>query len=308
MIEPQTIVTMGEASAAEVQAGLAGPQRTLRQLMVRKFLSHRLAVVSLVILTLLALSAIFASVISPHGFSETFVDTARARPFGKTLLGTDSLGRDQLTRLLYGGRVSLTVGVVTAIIATVVGTTVGSIAGFFGGRLDSILMRLTDTILALPALVVLIVASRALADRSDVIRVILVLSGVSWMVLARIVRGVVLSLKEKEFVEAARALGATNTRILVRHILPNALGPIIVSMTLTVAAAILLESTLSFLGYGISVPTPSWGGMLAESKGFARISPWLVWAPGVTIVVTAVCVNFVGDGLRDALDPTQRRK
>jgi peptide/nickel transport system permease protein len=187
-----------------------------------------------------------------------------------------------------------------------VGTSVGLLAGYYGGLVDSILMRITDTMLALPALMVAIIAARILGD--GVWDVVIVLAGISWMPLARIVRGQVLALKEREFIEAARALGVPNRRIMGRHLLPNLVGEITVAVSLTVAAAILAESTLSFLGLGVSsAETATWGNMLGGNEGFLITAPWLVWAPGVAIVVTALCVNFVGDGLRDALDPTQKK-
>jgi peptide/nickel transport system permease protein len=182
---------------------------------------------------------------------------------------------------------------------------VGAAAGFYGGRLDNAVMRLTDLFLSIPLLVLLIIASRATGG--SIRDIVLVLSLALWMFLARIVRGLFLSLREKEFVEAARSIGASNRRIIFRHMLPNALGVIIVSITLTVAIAILTESLLSFLGFGIQPPTPTWGNMLEDGRPQMTYAAWLVWFPGLAILITVMCVNFLGDGLRDALDPTQRR-
>jgi peptide/nickel transport system permease protein len=277
-------------------------QRTLAW---RRFRRHKLAIASLVVLALLGLATALAPAIAPYSFSEQHLDEILQGPGGQHLLGSDSIGRDELSRLLYGGRVSLLVGLGVALSAGVLGTLVGAAAGFYGGRLDNIVMRVTDLFLSIPLLVVLIIASRAAGG--GILSIVVVLSMVLWMPLARIVRGMFLSLKEKEFVEAARAIGASNRRIIGRHLLPNALGVIIVNVTLTVAQAILLESLLSFLGFGIQPPTPSWGNMLEDGRGLMTIAGWLVWFPGLMILLTVLCVNFLGDGLRDALDPTQRR-
>lgn len=285
--------------------GLERERLTQRQLAWRKFRRHRLAMGSLILLGILGLAVLLAGPISPKGYAEQDIGNQLKRPGAGGLLGTDTLGRDQFSRLLYGGRISLAVGIGVALIATLLGTVIGSIAGFFGGRLDNVLMRTTDLFLSIPLLVILIMASKIFGG--SVLDIVLILSAFFWMPLARIVRGVFLSLKEKEFVEAARSVGASNRRIIVRHILPNTLGPIIVNATLAVAAAILTESTLSFLGFGVQPPTPTWGTMLNESRDLTTVAPWLTWFPGLCILVTVLAVNFLGDGLRDALDPTQRR-
>ena len=274
------------------------------RLALRRFLRRRPAVISAVVLVVIVAGAVFADWIAPFGPVEQNLDDILASPDGTYLLGTDTLGRDNLSRILHGGRVSLLVGVMVALIAGGVGTVVGIVAGYFGGLLDAVLMRLTDTLLALPGLMVVIVAARLLGD--GVWDVVIVLSGIAWMALARIVRGKVLTLKEQEFVEAARALGVPTRQIMRRHLLPNLVGEITVTASLTVAAAILAESTLSFLGLGVSpTHTATWGNMLGGNEGFVITAPWLVWAPGLAIVITALCVNFIGDGLRDSLDPTQ---
>jgi ABC-type dipeptide/oligopeptide/nickel transport system permease subunit len=276
------------------------------RLAIRKFTRRKLSVVSLAILVIIVLGAVLADLIAPYGETEQNLADVLHRPGGTYLLGTDTLGRDNLSRILYGGRISLLVGIAVALIAGTVGTSIGLLAGYYGGSVDSILMRITDTMLALPALMVAIIAARILGD--GVWDVVIVLAGISWMPLARIVRGQVLALKEREFIEAARALGVRNRRIMGRHLLPNLVGEITVAVSLTVAAAILAESTLSFLGLGVSsAETATWGNMLGGNEGFLITAPWLVWAPGVAIVVTALCVNFIGDGLRDALDPTQKK-
>ena len=271
---------------------------------LRRFRRHRTAVWSAAVLAVLVACAALAGVIAPHGATEQHLDSILEPPGRDFLLGTDTLGRDNLSRVLYGGRVSLLVGGAVALISGVVGTFVGLVSGYYGRWVESALMRFADTMLALPGLMVVIIAARILGD--GVWEVVVVLAGITWMVPARIVRGKVLALKEREFVEAARALGVPNRRIIVRHLLPNIAGEIMVAVSLSVAAAILAESTLSFLGLGVSATrTATWGNMLGGNEGFVSTAPWLVWAPGLAIVVTVLCVNFIGDGLRDSLDPTQ---
>ncbi|MCY3618666.1 MAG: ABC transporter permease [Acidimicrobiaceae bacterium] len=271
---------------------------------LRRFRRHRAAMASAVVLLIVVACAAGAGVIAPHGATEQHLDRILEPPSRDFLLGSDTLGRDNLSRILYGGRISLLVGGAVALMSGVIGTSVGLVAGYYGRWVDAVLMRLADTMLALPGLMVVIIAARILGD--GVWDVVIVLAGITWMIPARIVRGKVLALKEREFVEAARALGVPNRRIIVRHLLPNLAGEVMVSVSLTVAAAILAESTLSFLGLGVSATrTATWGNMLGGNEGFVIIAPWLVWAPGLAIVVTALCVNFVGDGLRDSLDPTQ---
>lgn len=271
---------------------------------LRRFRRHRAAVVSAGVLVVVVACVALADLIAPYAATDQNLDRILEPPNRDFLLGTDTLGRDNLSRILYGGRVSLLVGGAVALISGVVGTTVGLVAGYYGRWVDAVLMRATDTMLALPGLMVVIIAARILGD--GVWDVVIVLAGISWMILARIVRGKVLALREREFVEAARALGVPNRRIIVRHLLPNLAGEVMVSVSLTVAAAILAESTLSFLGLGVSATrTATWGNMLGGNEGFVTVAPWLVWAPGLAIVVTALCVNFVGDGLRDSIDPTQ---
>lgn len=271
---------------------------------LRRFRRHRAAVLSAGVLVVVVACAALADLIAPYAATDQNLDRILEPPGRDFLLGTDTLGRDNLSRILYGGRVSLLVGGAVALISGVIGTTVGLVAGYYGRWVDAVLMRATDTMLALPGLMVVIIAARILGD--GVWDVVIVLAGISWMILARIVRGKVLALREREFVEAARALGVPNRRIIVRHLLPNLAGEVMVSVSLTVAAAILAESTLSFLGLGVSATrTATWGNMLGGNEGFVTVAPWLVWAPGLAIVVTALCVNFIGDGLRDSIDPTQ---
>jgi peptide/nickel transport system permease protein len=299
------VATEAEAAPTVEALGLEEHGLSQRTLMWRRFRRHKLAIASLVTLVVIGLATLLAGVLSPYEYSEQHLDQILQGPSAEHLLGTDQLGRDELTRLLYGGRISLLVGLGVALISGVVGTLVGVAAGFYGGRLDNAVMRLTDLFLSIPLLVLLIIASRATGG--SIRDIVLVLSLALWMFLARIVRGLFLSLREKEFVEAARSIGASNRRIIFRHMLPNALGVIIVSITLTVAIAILTESLLSFLGFGIQPPTPTWGNMLEDGRPQMTYAAWLVWFPGLAILITVMCVNFLGDGLRDALDPTQRR-
>jgi peptide/nickel transport system permease protein len=305
-VPTMTTTATGAEAAPTVEAlGLEEHGLSQRTLMWRRFRRHKLAIASLVTLVVIGLATLLAGVLSPYEYSEQHLDQILQGPSAEHLLGTDQLGRDELTRLLYGGRISLLVGLGVALVSGVVGTLVGVAAGYYGGRLDNAVMRLTDLFLSIPLLVLLIIASRATGG--SIRDIVLVLSLALWMFLARIVRGLFLSLREKEFVEAARSIGASNRRIIFRHMLPNALGVIIVSITLTVAIAILTESLLSFLGFGIQPPTPTWGNMLEDGRPQMTYAAWLVWFPGLAILITVMCVNFLGDGLRDALDPTQRR-
>ncbi len=281
-----------------------------------RFFRHRLALVSVFVLALLALVAIFAGRVAPYGYDELdFLHIAEGPSRGH-VFGTDLLGRDYLSRIIFGLRTSLWVAFFVAALSTLIGTTLGAVAGYYGGRTDNLLMRFTDLILTLPGLAVLLVAAAYLGQNdsqlgpipvSQPAKVGLILAFLFWTGLARIVRGIFLSLREKEFVEAARAAGASDRRIIFRHILPNCVGPIAVTMTLIVALAILTEAALSFLGFGIQPPHPALGSLIADGETNGFDTWWLVTFPGLVIVVIALCVNFIGDGLRDALDPTQQR-
>jgi peptide/nickel transport system permease protein len=281
----------------------------------RRFVEHKLAVAAAVVLVLLYLMAIFAPLLAPYQLNPTLdaktLLEARHGPSLHHLFGTDELGRDQLTRVLYAGRISLLVGLSVALVSTIFGTALGSVAGYFGGWVDQLLMRFTDLFLVVPALAVLMMAQKGLSQKavfghhfSSTNLIIIVLSFLFWQTISRVVRGVFLSLKEKEFVEAARASGASSLRIITRHMLPNTIGPIAVNTTLVVGLAILTESTLSFLGFGVQPPTVSWGNMLAQSEGAVGTQlAYLVYFPGLAILVTVLAVNFLGDGMRDAFDP-----
>jgi peptide/nickel transport system permease protein len=287
-----------------LREGLQIEHLTQWQLIRRKFFQHKLAVVSGVVLLIITLAAIFADVIAPYGFEEIDLANRSAPPSSEHWMGTDKIGRDYFSRVVYGTRTSLIVAAIVAGVSTLIGTVVGGLAGYLGGRVDNWLMRLTDLFLTLPGLAVLLILSAFLGQGSP-IRVAFILAFLFWTATARIVRGVFLSLREKEFVEAAKAAGASDGRIIFRHILPNAMGPIIVAMTLTVATAILVEAALSFLGFGIQPPNPALGKLIADGQDSMTTQWWLVTMPGIVIVTISLCINFIGDGLRDALDPTQ---
>lgn len=277
------------------------------QLFRRKFLHHHLAVVSAVILALIFLAALNAERVAPYGFDELDLPNASQAPTFEDghFFGTDRLGRDYFSRVVHGTRTSIIVAVIVAALSTAIGTVVGAVAGYFGGWVDNALMRLTDLVLVIPGLAALLILVAFLGHGSPY-RVAVILAALLWTLVARIVRGSFLSLREKEFIEAANASGAGNTRVIFRHILPNAAGPIIVNATLTVALAILIESALSFLGFGVQPPYPALGKLIADGRGAMTTQWWLVTMPGIVIVTICLAINFVGDGLRDALDPQQR--
>lgn len=312
MTEPQRpgIQDQDDAYLEELaREGLDVKARSQWDLFKRRFLSHKLALFSLFVLVLIALAAIFAEQVAPYDFASQDIRN-RSRPptyEGWHLFGTDKIGRDYFSRVIFGTRTSIFVAIFVGVLSTAIGTLVGALAGYYRGWLDNMLMRTTDFVIAVPFLAVLLVAV-AYFGRGSPYRVGIILSLLLWTTIARIVRGNYLSLREKEYVEAAKASGAGDFRIMFRHMLPNTLGPIIVNATLTVALAILLESTLSFLGFGIQPPTPALGKLIDDGKGAMLTDWWLVFFPGITIVLICLCINFVGDGLRDALDPTQTKK
>jgi peptide/nickel transport system permease protein len=277
------------------------PARSQWQLFRRRFLRHRLAVFGLVVLLLLYLAVFAASTWVPQSPRSQDVLVGTSPPSSEHWFGTDQIGRDYFARVIYAGQISLKIGLAVALISTAVGTLAGSLAGFFGRWIDQLLMRLTDLFLIVPAIAVLAIALKKFGNTDSVI--IFVLAGLGWMQVARVVRGQVLAVKEKEFVEAARAAGASNPRIILRHVLPNCVGPIVVNATLAVAAAIVAESTLSFLGFGVQKPQTSWGNLLYDAKGNVQFDTHILYFPGLFILLTVLCINFVGDGMRDALDP-----
>jgi len=278
-----------------------------------RFRRHRMALVGLCLVAVFALGATGARVVSPYNPEKSDLDHRLAAPTWQHPMGTDDLGRDLLTRILYGGRVSLTIGVMAMALAVTIGTAVGALAGYHGGWVDNVLMRFTDLMLSFPALFVLILLTLVLRTapvpflRGGILAIVLVIAVVSWMTVARLVRGAFLSLREMTFVEAARGVGAGNTRLILRHILPNSLSPIIVAATLRVASSIVTESGLSFLGFGVQPPVPTWGNMLQAAQDQMTTAPWTAIYPGLMIFLTVIAINYIGDGLRDALDPHHLR-
>jgi peptide/nickel transport system permease protein len=317
----------GPASEAALRAldeaeGMSVEPITQWKLFRTRFARHRLAMLGALVLLVMVLLAVFADVIpglkdpfeqfeSQNGLMNLLAPRLGGENSPSFPFGTDVLGRDVMARVVYGGRTSLVVAGLTGLLVAGIGTVVGAVSGYYGGWVDQALMRFTDLILSLPLLPVAIVAAqffRGLLRGREALSLALLLGLLLWGALARIVRAEFLSLREKEFVEAARAAGARDRRIIFRHILPNALGPIIVNTTLTIGGAIILEAALSFLGFGVVPPTPAWGQMAAEGGRTATggaAAYWLVLFPSAALILTVLSVNFIGDGLRDALDPTQ---
>jgi peptide/nickel transport system permease protein len=296
-------VTAPVEPAAPRAGPIARPTRSQWSLAWRQFRKHRLALVGAVTFLLLCLGALLAP-LSPYDPNRTSLLDRFEPPSLAHPMGTDDLGRDELTRVLIGGRVSLAVGIMAMLVSIVVGTLVGAFAGYFGGAADSVLMRLTEMFIAFPQLFILILLAALFG--TGFWTIVLVVGLLRWMTVARLVRAAFLQLKEQEYVTAARTLGASTGAIMWRHILPNALSPIIVAATLGVAGAILTESTLSFLGLGIQLPTATWGNMLRAAQNEMTTAPWLAFFPGFFIFLTILSANYVGDGLRDALDPRKQ--
>ncbi len=261
--------------------------------------AHRLAVAGGFIIGLLAVIAVTAPWIARYDPNNIDLQQALLSPSMQHWLGTDSLGRDLWSRLVYGARISLIIGIIAVGIATIVGVTVGALAGYYGGWIDATLMRCTDIMLCFPTFF-LILAVAALLE-PGIVNIMVIIGLTGWMDTARLLRAEVLSLKERAFIEAARALGASDARLILRHLVPNALPPVLVSATLGVAGAILVESSLSFLGLGVQPPTPSWGNLLLEAKATLGVAWWLTVYPGVAILVTVLGFNLLGEGIRDAI-------
>jgi ABC-type dipeptide/oligopeptide/nickel transport system permease subunit len=297
---PATGLEASEPTGADLVAAVSAG-RPLRSDVWRRFKGNRAAVVGLGFLVLLGIVAIFAPLIAPYGFAERTVGAYRDGPSLDHLFGTDTIGRDVFSRVVYGARVSLKIGIVATFVTLVIGVSLGAVAGFFGGILDTLIMRLTDVFLAVPY-IVLAVAIASVFGRSEN-TIILVLGLTGWLGICRIVRASFLSLKQLEYVEAARALGYSRRRLMFRHMLPNALQPIIVYATIEVGTIILAEAALSFLNVGPVDPTPAWGLMVADGKGALSVAPHLMFFPGMAIFLTVLALVFVGDGLADALDP-----
>jgi peptide/nickel transport system permease protein len=270
-----------------------------------RFRRHRLAMVGAGVALVLILMALLAPWLAPYAFDRIALGSRWALPSGAHFFGTDELGRDVLTRIMYAGRISLSVGFLVALNVSILGMLVGATAGFYGRVPDVVLMRLVDVLLSVPTLPLYLILA-ALIPGGGVSRIIIIFTAFGWTGVARLVRGQILSLRTLEFVQAARAMGASEPRIILRHLLPNALAPVIVAATLAVGNAILGESALSFLGLGIQPPTPSWGNMLQRAQEYIWNAPHLAVFPGLFIFLTVLSFNFLGDGLRDALDPRLR--
>jgi oligopeptide transport system permease protein len=280
--------------------------RSLWQDARRRLFRNKAAVVSMVLLAIIAGMAAAAPLLSPHAFDEVYWERIAAPPdFANAhWFGTDGNGRDLFVRTLYGARVSLMVGILATAVSLLIGVTWGAIAGYFGGHLDNLMMRFVDIMYSLPFMFFVILLMVVFGR--NIFLIFIAIGAVEWLTMARIVRGQTLSVKAKEFIEAARASGVTNRKIIRRHIIPNVLGPVIVYVTLTVPQVILIESFLSFLGLGVQEPLTSWGVLISEGAANMETSPWMLIFPATFLAVTLFCFNFIGDGLRDALDPKDR--
>lgn len=294
-----TTATQGQPLAKPVE--LKGTPISNRTRFWRAFRRNRVAVIGLIIITLMGLSALLAPYIAPYDPIEPHYTARLAPPSAEFLLGTDELGRDLLSRLLYGARISLVIGFVAQGVAISIGVTLGLIAGWYGGWIDDIIMRITDVFFAIPGLMFLIVWVTIFEPNP--ISIFLALGLISWPSNVRMMRGQVLGLKELDYVTSAKSIGATTPHILLHHILPNAIGPMVVLASLGVAGVILSESILSFLGLGIQIPTPSWGTMVNTGKSYLTTAWWYSIFPGLTIMLTVLGFNFLGDGLLDAMQP-----
>jgi peptide/nickel transport system permease protein len=324
-LEPETQIDLGLATPApgsEVATGMGSvgmwnpdalliEHRSLWSEIWRRFRRDKFAMVGIVVIIVLVVVAVFAPWIAPHDPTQQFDEglTMQGMPVGPSAefpLGTDTLGRDLLSRLIYGARVSLTVGVLANGFALVLGVVFGLTAGYFRGGVETLLMRTTDVMMAFP--IYLLAVALVSVLKPSVWILILVIGIVYWTPMTRVIHGEVLSIREKEFVDAARLTGCTNRRILFRHILPHLVAPIIVYTSLGIATTILFEATLSYIGLGVQPPTPSWGQMISEGQAYYLSAPHLVIYPGLAIMITVLAFNLVGDGLRDAFDPKQRRR
>lgn len=289
-------------TTVEITPDTAAPSRRARNRALARFARHRLALFGLGAIVGLVLLCAIGPYLWPYTDLHIDVRHRFAEPFlSEHILGTDSLGRDMFARLMMAGRVSLTVGFAAMAISTVVGTLVGTVAGYFGGKIGSLLMRFVDAVLCFPSIFLLL--ALAAFVQPSLFTITLVIAATAWMEVARVVEAQIRSLRERDFALAAQALGASDAHIMFHELLPNAIAPIVVASTLNVARAILLEAYISFLGYGIQPPTPSWGNMLNNAQEYLATAPWLALLPGFFIILAVTGFNFVGDGLRDALDP-----
>ncbi len=303
----------GEGAAGYFGETLMIEQQSLMGEVWRRFRRDRFAMIGLAAIIVIILLAVFAPWIAPHNPLTQYNDgiTMQGMPVGSSAkfpLGTDTLGRDMLSRILYGARVSLFIGIVANGFALLLGVVFGLSAGYFKGGTETLIMRMTDVMMAFPILLLAIALSTTVFSKGGVWLLVVVITIVYWTPMTRVIHGEVLSIREKEFVDAARLTGATNRRILFRHILPHLVAPIIVYTSLGIATTIVFEATLSYIGVGVQPPTPSWGQMIATGQDYYYTAPQLVIYPGLAIVITVLAFNLVGDGLRDAFDPQQRRR
>jgi peptide/nickel transport system permease protein len=328
-------MSAAQAATLSAEAITTIEERSPLQIVMARFRRHRLAMISLVVMVLILIITALAPVIAPFEIQELSVNKYFV-PFGTVdeetgrvhYLGTDQIGRDYFSRLIYAGRISLTIAITATLLSELVGIVIGAVSGFFGGWIDNILMRFVEFMLTIPLLPLLLIISSMLLrneqlipipesilrfmgdlllltprDARNAVLIILILSGLSWLNAAQLMRGMVLSLREQTFVEASRSLGASNYRIITRDMIPNAMAPIIVDASLGLAGFIILEAALAFLGFGIQDPIPTWGNMLANTQEFMLDRPWLPLVPGLPIFLCSLAFNYIGDGLRDALDP-----
>jgi len=279
-----------------------GKQRT--KTFLRIFRGRPMAVGGAVVIVILFLISVFAFLLAPYDPGKTDVSLKLKSPSSRNYVGTDQLGRDVFSRMLHGSRISLSVGFVAVAISILIGILVGAVAGYYGGWVDTILMRFVDTMLCFPSFFLILTIVALLGP--NIFNIMIVIGITSWMGTARLVRAEFLSLRERDYVQAAKALGAGDRRIMLRHLLPNALAPVFVSATLKVASAILIEAGLSFLGFGVQPPAPSWGNILTEGRTYIFDAWWLTVFPGIAILITVLSFNLLGEGLRDALDPRLR--
>ena len=286
-----------------------GKSKSPFQLALQRFMKNRMAVVSVFVLLTIIILCVLAPVITDLDPEETDLFKIEKAPTEEHILGTNGVGQDNFSRLLYGGRISLIVGFSAMFFTLIIGVVLGSLAGYYGGKIDNIIMRATDIMLMLPFLV-LVLTLMAIIDKVTVGLFVLIIALTSWPNLTRIIRGTYLSLREQEFVLGARAIGASDFRIIFKHFIPNAIGPIIVNATLMMASYIIIESGLSFIGFGIPQPTPTWGNMISEAQNIRilRNHPEAWIPPGLGILITVLAINFIGDGLRDALDPKSNQR
>ena len=300
-------VISGTSPIAAKQNNL-GTQRSEWLQTWRRFKGNRLAIVGLIVVLLLVITAALADLVAPYDPAFSFRGMRGADPSADHWLGTDTNGRDLLSRVIFGARIALTVGIGATLMQLIIGVLIGAIAGYFGGWTDTLLSRLIDTLMSMPVLALLTLLAAVLRDKAipSVLLTIMVIGFTGWSRFARVVRADVMSLKQRDFVIAAQSSGVTPMRIIVRHMLPNVMGPVIVLASLGIGGIIILEAALSFLGLGVRPPTPSWGVILSDGRAFITNYPHIVISPGVMIVITVLAFNFFGDGLRDALDPKQR--